>query len=196
MPGAARGTLAESALASAPVPPPRPALPPDVQVRERTETYAVRGSSDAEILASIRAASPIRPAGVDGRALDAYTGWRIQWRYTFSPHDDGCRFRDVTVRVDLTTTVWDWTPPSDASQALVADWQGRARRLRQHEDGHTNYVLLGARDVFRALRPMRASTCDALRDQADAEGQRILRLLRDVNRRYDERTRHGTVGPD
>ena len=195
-PPAARGMSSASALASAPTPPPRPTLPPQVHVRERTQTYAIRGSSDAEILASIRASSPIRSSGVDGRALDAYTGWRIEWRYTLSRQSGGCRFRNVTVTADLTTTLWDWTPTPDAAPALVADWRDRARRLRRHEDGHTNYVLLGAREVFRALRPMRAASCDALRDQADAEGQRILTLVRDVNRRYDERTQHGTVPPD
>ena len=192
--GPTRADLA-SALVSGPIPPPRPALPPQVQVREQTRTYAVHGSSDAEILASIRAASPIRSSGVDGRALDAYTSWRIEWRYALARQGGECRFRTVTVRADLTTTLWDWTPPRDASPALVADWQDRARRLRQHEAGHTNYALLGARDVFRALRPMRAASCDALRDQADAEGQRILDLVRAANRRYDEHTQHGTVEP-
>lgn len=185
-----------NALATGPMPPPRPRLPPQVKVTERTVTYDVEGASDAEILASIRRRSPIRETGTDGRALDAFTRWRIDWRYRFSQRGSSCRFTNVTVSADLTTTLWRWRPQHEASPALIASWRRRATVLREHEDGHTNYTLRGAVAIFSALRPMQAPTCDALRDKADAEGQRILNQVRDANRRYDELTEHGTVMPE
>lgn len=184
-----------SALESGPIPPPRPRLPAQVKVNERTVYYDVQGRSDREILASIRQRSPIRETGVDGRTLDAYTRWRIEWRYRFQARGTTCRFTNVTVNADLTTTLWRWTPPSTASAALIAEWSRRARVLRDHEAGHSNYTLIGARQIFSALRPMQAPTCDALQEKADAEGRRILDLVRTANRRYDEVTRHGTVSP-
>jgi len=132
---------------------------------------------------------------VDGRSLDAYTRWRIEWRYRLSRRGSTCRFTNVTVSADLTTTLWRWTPPSNASASLVSEWRRRARVLREHEDGHSNYTLLSARQIFSALRPMQAPTCDALRDKADAEGRRILDAVRAANRRYDEVTQHGTIEP-
>lgn len=185
----------QSRLGAGPIPPARPPLPRQVTVRERTVYYDVRGASDREILASIRAASPIRERGTDGRSLDAYTRWRIEWRYRFRAQRGLCRFTTVTVSADLTTTLWRWTPPAGAPASLVDAWQQRAAVLREHEDGHTNYTLLGAREIFSALRPMQAPTCDALRDKADAEGRRILDQVRAANRRYDEVTQHGTVSP-
>ncbi|GAB5537361.1 MAG: hypothetical protein Rubg2KO_36100 [Rubricoccaceae bacterium] len=188
-------SVPQSALDAGPMPPPRPRLPPQVKVNERTIYYEVGGASSREILASIRANSPIREDGVDGRELDAYTRWRIDWRYRFQDRNGACRFTNVTVTTSLTTTLWRWTPPSNAPASLVSEWRRRARVLREHEDGHSNYTLLGARQIFSALRPMQAPTCDALRDKADAEGRRILDTVRAANQRYDEVTQHGTVSP-
>lgn len=184
-----------NALEAAPIPPARPTLPRQVKVNERTVYYDVQGASDREILASIRENSPIREDGVDGRSLDAYTRWRIEWRYRFQARNGTCRFTNVTVSTTLTTTLWRWTPPANASASLISEWRRRARVLREHEAGHSNYTLLGARQIFIALRPMQAPTCDALRDKADAEGRRILDAVRTANRRYDEVTQHGTLEP-
>ena len=157
--------------------------------------YDVQGNSSREILASIRRESPVRDDGIDGRSLDAFTRWRIDWRYRFSNRGSVCRFTNVTVNANLTTTLWRWTPPANATTALVSEWNRRARVLREHEDGHTNYTLLGARMIFSALRPMQAPTCDLLREQADTEGRRILDQVRAANQRYDRVTQHGTVSP-
>ncbi|MEO0557434.1 MAG: DUF922 domain-containing protein [Bacteroidota bacterium] len=186
---------AENPLERVPMPPPRPRLPPQVRVNERTIYYDVRGDSSQEILASIRANSPIEEKGVDGRSLDAYMRWRIDWRYRFQQRNDACRFTNVTVTANLTTTLWRWTPSANASASLISEWRRRARILLEHEDGHRNYTLLGARQIFSALRPMQAPTCDALQDKADTEGRRILDTIRDINRRYDEVTLHGTIEP-
>jgi predicted secreted Zn-dependent protease len=178
--GSAVGCAAASDVALGPI-------PAGLALASREVRYEVSGATDQQILSDLRKLGPSE----GNRRFFGYTSWRIRWRMAVRPVGGGsCALGNVRVTLDLTTTLprWEAHGPSDAE--LVEAWEAFVVALRRHESGHGRFAADGARRILERLRFIRGP-CNALRREADAIAQGILRRVREQSAEYDRATRHG-----
>ena len=193
------GWLFVSAPAAAPIAdlPPEPtavesepAPDPDLTIRVSHTPYTIRGSSAAELRKQMDA---LGPTDAHGR-YDAYTRWYVRWKYPYERTPNACGLGKVTVTVDVTYTLPEWTPPPDASADLVSRWNRYLRALRSHESGHHRHGAEAGRAVLEKLRRLEAQRrCEDADRRANLLGERVLETYRAKDQSYDKTTRHGAT---
>ena len=194
--GAARATLLVAAACSSPQPATRPTPTPSrlstaataaLVLDSHERYYDVTGASAAELRDAMRRHGP-RDAGGHG---DAVTVWNLEWTYGERRTADGCALRDVRVTLAVTVTLPRWEPPADAPRRLVDAWRRFLERVQVHEAGHRAVAERYARTLAATLTGLRAPTCDAVWDEAQRTGTRVVDEGRAANRAYDVETKHG-----
>lgn len=183
-------SLAPTFEPAASVPPLR--LPDDVEVTLDEQTYELKGMSEAELLADMKAEKLRDPT--TGDHVYALTNWRIKWRYRYAPYSGGCRVTKWTVVVSVEVVMPTWHPPSGASPRLVDHWNRYVQALRLHERRHEQNGLDRAGEAAEYLeqRPT-AKTCARLERSIDATIEEFIAAGNAFDRRYDARTDHGAT---
>ncbi len=91
--------------------------------------YDVTGSTEAELVASMKALTPRSP---DWYGVDGYFTWN--W-------DNACTPSSVTVSLDYQKPFFPrWTPPANASPALVAKWQKYIQIAAARDQLEVDYI--------------------------------------------------------
>lgn len=176
--------LTACATAATPGPSVRPRS--EVDLRERTIEYEVRGATSEALGAALDAAAP----RVEGRRFRGVTRWNARWRFRTTPSGFSCEITDVEVRLTVTTTVPRWDPPAGAEPGLAGRWADYRKALDRHEAGHRDLAVRAANDVARTLGGVRTG-CAVAAEEANARADWIVERYRDLNRRYDVETGHG-----
>lgn len=139
--------------------------------------YTVEGANEDEIRAGI---DDLRPGD-----YDAQTDWQFEW---FVP-DDGygsCNLDGVTVDYAITVIFPQWTPPAQATAALIEQWNDYIDALAVHESGHVERVVPNIPELYEAIKE---SSCDSF----DAAAQEWLDAIDQINSEYDADTDHGAT---
>lgn len=115
---------------------PLPALAADWKAVEKTETYAVSGTTGMELYASIGAHGPLLSGGT--RAI-AYTTFDLKWSRDYRPQPDGsCTL--VSGKPWLTIT-YRLPKPSQKLPAPVAEnWKRFIAGMTAHEKVHGDHI--------------------------------------------------------
>jgi predicted secreted Zn-dependent protease len=85
-----------------------------------------------------------------------------------------------------------WTPPSNASPELVAQWKQFLAALETHEIGHKDISGRAARDVLIGIRQLSA-VCTSFPVDAKRVTDGIVARQRIEQTKYDADTRHGAT---
>ncbi len=161
-----------------------------VNSRDVRETYAISGSSAAELRRQMDTLGPPAPGG----RFAGHTTWNIEWRYEYRRVGNGCAI--ATVAVDLKTRIVlpAWRTESAAPAELRARWRQFMKALTDHEYGHRDHGMAAARDIDRGIAALPAHpTCEALGAAANALGTKILRQYNQRDLEYDHTTGHGRL---
>lgn len=176
--------LAGLAIASA-----APYAPAEVRHTAERSYYDVVGDSAQVLRAQIDA---LRPRGEDGGRYDAYTLWKLEWRYLYREHRDGCR--RASLRTYLATTIHlpRWQAPPDAAAALVQRWEAYVAALDRHERRHEAIAIEAAEALERRVGAIdRAADCKTLEAEVNAAGEAVIQDYKARQRAYDVETGHG-----
>ena len=151
------------------------------------ETYEVEGTSEAEVLQSLRALGP----SSHGRDFFGLTETEMSYRYWKAPSEEGCGLEQIRLDLHVVVTLPAWEPPRGAPYELKRDWSRFETALRRHEDGHREIAEWSAREVYHALRSLRTPTCDTI----DAAAREVAQRLRETGElrqaSFDRQTNHG-----
>ena len=150
-------------------------------------TYEVRGTTEQEVLASMRASGP-KSNGADFFGL---TETQFAYRYWKNETDDGCTLDQIRVDLGVTITLPRWDAPRDAPYELRRDWTRFESALRRHEDGHREIAEWGGREIYHVLANLRTPTCAAMDAAARRAAQRLREVSEQRQRRFDQQNGHG-----
>jgi predicted secreted Zn-dependent protease len=155
----------------------------------RVEYFDIRGATARELRADLTRRGPVGETGIRG---DAYTEYRIAWKFSMKLKEGVCRADDVVVDLDVTMRLPRWTPPRGVAPQLLSTWDRFTEDLREHEDGHHRIAISAAHDVRRELRArVKAGSCEALKTKLNAAANRALREYRKIQQDYDRKTDFG-----
>ncbi|MCR6700196.1 MAG: DUF922 domain-containing Zn-dependent protease [Dokdonella sp.] len=134
----------------------------------------------------------LRPRGEDGGRYDAYTRWKLEWRYLYREQRDGCR--RTSFRTHLTTTIHlpRWQALPDAAPDLRQRWEAYVAALDRHERHHEALAIEAADALERRVGAIdRAADCKTLEAEVNAAGEAVIEDYRARQRAYDVETGHG-----
>jgi predicted secreted Zn-dependent protease len=155
----------------------------------RVENFAIHGATARELRDELKRLGPVGETGIRG---DAYTEYRIAWRFSMQMNDGVCRADDVAVDLDVTMRLPTWNPPAHAAPQLIDTWDRFSEVLREHEDGHHRLAIAAAREVRRKLRARtKASSCEELKAKLNDRSNEVLREYRERQLKYDLETDYG-----
>lgn len=175
---AATGALGSQAL----VPATLAAGPGPVVKHATMHYYAVRGSTEAQIRASLNARAPASPDGFNG---DAFTQSHFHWNWP-GYGTSTCSLAQASVTLTISVSFPRWTRPTAVSAGVAAAWARYAKALARHEQGHADIARARYPAVVRAIKRATCATADAA-----AHAQLDLMHRQDVA--YDARTNHGAT---
>lgn len=161
-----------------------------VRLTTKRGFYPVVGSTIQVLMAVSKVMGPRR----GGVTHAAFTDWEVRWTYSCKVSPAGWTAGDLSVVVDATVTLPIWTPPRSASADVVRAWRRYVSALKVHEEGHTRLATLAGWAVDRSLRRLSpAPTPSQLEALAARIGEDVLDGFRELERDYDERTKHGAT---
>jgi predicted secreted Zn-dependent protease len=144
--------------------------------------YDIDGSTESELRDQMNSIAPIGPDGYRG---DALTNWYIRWNWDGYGTEE-CDLRTAKATYDIKVTVPRWSPPQDASPALIEKWNAYILALTGHEKMHVDNVIANLPVVINAIRRATCST-------AEARAQEILDGIRQNDINLDATTDHGAT---
>jgi predicted secreted Zn-dependent protease len=155
----------------------------------RVEYFDIHGATARELRADLTRLGPVGETGIPG---DAYTEYRIAWRFSMRFKNGVCRAEDVVVDLDVTMRLPRWSPPAGVAAQLIETWDRFNEVLREHEDGHHEIAIAAAREVRHKLRARaRAASCEALKNKLNTAAGEVLGKYRNRQRDYDRETDFG-----
>ena len=155
----------------------------------RIEYFAIRGATAQELRADLKRVGPVGETGIRG---DAYTEYRIAWKFSMNFKDGSCRARDADVDLDVTMLLPRWEQPPEVPPELVQTWNRFSAVLREHEDGHHHIAVAAAKEVRRRLgKRTRAASCEALKVKLDDTVKTVLGEYRKKQADFDADTDFG-----
>jgi len=159
------------------------------EVQAEYQYYPIRGKGAEELNRIIKG----RGLGTDKwEKFSAYARWDVQWYYKYNRGSDHCSIAAVTTKVRIAYYMPKWVNPAGADQNTRLKWEGFAKALATHEEGHGEHGILAAREIeefILQLPPQK--TCGELSLLCDELAKSIIQKYREQDVKYDEETNHG-----
>jgi len=153
------------------------------------EYFDVHGSTARELRADLSRLGPVADNGVRG---DAYTRWRINWKFDLTERGPDCIAGNFDVGLTVTMILPRWMPPPGVPADLVALWDQYSTALRFHEDGHHRIALAAAQEVTRRLKAeSRARGCKTVENKLKSTVDAVLIEYKGRQADYDRETDFG-----
>ena len=156
---------------------------------ERHEDYTISGRSAAELRGQLGRLGP-RDAE-DGKIYDANTRSELSLRSTYRSSLDSCRIASIEIKLDIVYVMPRWADYGSGTRDARDFWDRYIAKLTIHEQGHRDVGMQLAADLERDLLELRGRYCEDVGKAADEISRRAFKTLKDRNREYDVRTRHG-----
>jgi predicted secreted Zn-dependent protease len=162
-----------------------------VKLEVERNPYTVRGSTVAAVREDMTAKSWVEKPG----AYDATVKWNLHWTWRHdSSGPGGCILVSPIVTLNLAYWFPSWEPPEAPSAELKERWATYIDALQRHELGHRNVAVSAANAILRAFEHgFSGPTCKEAEAEAAACTRGILSAHGDLDRRYDDVTRHGAT---
>lgn len=158
----------------------------EVNTSESFKYYSVNPVSRADMLASLRAASPIREGG---EIFFGYTYSSVKWNFRWKYNSNSCWI--ASVATELATT---YTLPQLASDSVEVKqvWSRWFPKLLRHENGHHDIAIKTARKIDAGIASMVPQpNCQVLGKLANELGKKYIEEMGVLNKKYDQDTNHG-----
>ena len=160
-----------------------PAANPVVVVQEKY--YDLTGTTAKDLQAAVKKLGP------QGRYA-GYTEWQVTWAFQSTRLETGCSVSSITIKVDVTITLPQWTNSSDGAHDLRLWWNLSMRDLRKHEQIHVDNAVATARAIEQALKDLPPATdCQTLDGDVARTASAVVEEGRRKDGSYDLRSAHG-----
>jgi len=184
---AVAGAVFAAALCSLSLPAAQPGEPSSVIINEEVRHYAIEADSLDELRDWLRHDVPGRGAGTHGR-----TWSDVRIAYELDRSGEGCRIRNLEVRLDIEVTLPEWKPANRVPEAQRERWARALAALERHEATHRANARDAAEEARdRILDIGTMSDCRSVRNRANQRLRRAVLKYEFRDRRYDARTRNG-----
>ena len=150
-------------------------------------TYAVHGSSLAEIRASMKQHGPVDELGVRRHAI---TKWKVTWKWD-RDLDGNVRADSVSIQCSASIVLPQLENEGSLSPEEQQAWSSYSARLKAHELNHVKHIDSLAPEILDRIRVRahRSGKIKAPVAQRIASG--VLQEARELDRSYDHSTKHG-----
>jgi predicted secreted Zn-dependent protease len=153
--------------------------------------YQIGGSTAAQLRAQMDTLGPF-DAQFGNRRYDALTRWYGSWRYSYIVQNNRCTIERVLVNTNVTITLPQWNPPSQASRQLQRKWNRYIQALQTHENGHKQHGIEAGKEIFKLLNNLPSyRSCQDLQTAANNKSNQIIAKYNQRDIDYDRRTQHG-----
>jgi predicted secreted Zn-dependent protease len=156
---------------------------------ERHEDYPITGRTAVELRGQLDRLGPRDEA--DGKIYDANTRSELAVRYEYQTSLDSCRISSADIRLSVVYVMPRWADYDGGPREVRDSWDRYLGNLTLHEQGHRDVGMQVAADLERELLDMRGRFCEDVGKAADEAARSAFRILKERNREYDARTRHG-----
>lgn len=164
----------------------QPGQPSSVIINEEVRHYTIEAGSIDELRDRLRHDVPGR-GGTHGR-----TWSDVRIAYELDRSGEGCRIRDLEVRLDIEVTLPEWEPGNRVPKAQREHWARALAALERHEATHRANARAAAEEVRDRVQDIgRLPDCKTVRDTANRLLRRTMLKYEFRDRRYDARTRNG-----
>lgn len=158
----------------------------EVNTSENFKYYSINPVSRADMLASLRAASPIREGG---EIFLGHTYSAITWNFRWNSNSNSCWMTSVEIKLASTYTL-----PQLASDSVEVKqvWSRWFPKLLRHENGHHNIALKTARKIDQTIATIAPqANCQVLEKLANEQANKQIEEMARQNTKYDQDTNHG-----
>lgn len=106
---------------------------PSVETTETSTTYAITGTTEAEMRSALYEGGPTLQDGRNSIAMTSYQ-LSVEWK----AHNNGatCEITQAVVHLDTTYTLPEWQPAGEAPPELAYEWQRFSDFVVAHEAYH------------------------------------------------------------
>lgn len=157
-------------------------------LRENTQAYEINARNAADIAAALRLHGLI--AATESGYRSSYV-WQLSWVLTPQQDAQGCRVKDLAVKLTSISSEPHWAAPAGTPAALTADWARYLAALRAFQGKHRALTVSKAQGLKARVAKLQAKTCESLQHGVDFIGQQWIEDIRKASDDYDRTTRHG-----
>jgi predicted secreted Zn-dependent protease len=156
-------------------------------LESRYKFYEISGTSMAELRADMLRKGPTDEHGTPSFA---YTAWGIKWDWP-KLADGTPNFLNTQLSCTATITVPRLRPNSETPLSVIREWHVLYEKILRHEHNHVLNAVGMAATIRERVRA--AALAGKIRSEREAtrEGHAVLDIIREFDRRYDERTHFG-----
>lgn len=151
--------------------------------------YPVSGSTGETVRANLNKDGPIDQFGIRG---DAYTGWKISWKWPRSSNGSA-NIKAVSVNHKITVTLPQWTDRGSAAPELGAKWDSYFTAMLRHELRHIGHVIDHSKSIANEIRKAANNNPRLTTEQANEIAEQQLAFIRQLDRDYDSSTKRGAT---
>lgn len=164
-----------------------------LEVAETFGAYSVSASDAASLRNALRHSDW---EAVDHEASPARTSISLTSRLTLEDREDGCAWSGPEYRLDMHTSLPQWSERAQAASELQAQWDEALQGVRVHEEGHRQLAREIVTNLLRQVNELdagyyRSRPCHAVRKRIGALEARERMRLDLKHDSYDRRTGNG-----
>jgi len=151
---------------------------------EQEKLYSVRGTTGAELYASIGERGP--EVGGLMRTI-AHTTFKLTWRRDYQPRDGGCVLASARPKLIITYTLP--RPASKLSGTVKANWDMFISGVRDHEKVHGDMIKAMVREIEQVSVGLSAENdpgCKKIREDLQRRLAAISQEQRRKSRDFDQ----------
>jgi predicted secreted Zn-dependent protease len=154
----------------------------------RFEHYRVDLNDTAPVLSALDKATPIRRFW--GRRFHGHTAWMVRWSYVWDSDPEGACA--LTAHRTVLETVIHMPEREGGDSTAQQAFDTYLAALREHEMGHHAIAQRAARRIDQGLAHLPPqATCEALENEVNRMGERVLDEARIEEKDYDAHTQYG-----
>jgi predicted secreted Zn-dependent protease len=148
--------------------------------------YKIDGNDKKELRESINKNGP---TDNNGKRWDAYTYWKIKWRWP--KNENNYSFDKTLVSYNITVHLPELENPNKIDRQTKSNWEHYIQQLVFHELGHVRNILNGVKKLKNNLKEAYLNNSQLTTIEANQIAQQTLAKIRELDQRYDHETNHG-----
>lgn len=162
--------------------PAQSAIAGDWQAVEQIKTYAIAGTSGADLYEAIGARAPEARGGL----AIAHTSFKLTWTRTYTPQGNACAITTARPKVIITYTLPK--PSARLSPDVAASWSRFITGVEKHERVHGDFIkelVQQIQDFSLGLKVENDPACEKIRQMLTARLGELSKAERVRNIEFD-----------
>ena len=134
----------------------------------------------------------VAPKTTTGHRAIGKAVYQVDWKLDLNQQSDACQLFGVHVMTKVNVVMPNWLQLSKFNESTQNSWNGFLSAMMEYEGRHKDIVKDAAQKIGDGIANLPVnSSCQALREQANAVGETQLEKAREQVRRYQSETGNG-----